>query len=182
MRPARLLALLTLLVALPAAADRLQLRDGTEHQGAYAGGEPGTVRFQVDGGELLSVPVGEVAALHFETPPEPSVRVPSRTTVVVRLTQPIGHGRQAGGLFKGVLEGPLVIDGTVVAAEGTPTLGRISEGSKGTFLKLTDLIIGGHRHRVTAEPLSLTGTLDVQTLLNFRLTSGFEVLESDLGR
>lgn len=179
-RPCLLFALL----AVPAQADRLALRDGTVHEGRFAGGEPGLVRFQVDGGDLLSVAVGELASLTFEAPPEPTVRVPSRTPLTLRLTQPIGHARHAGSPFKGVLENDLLVGGRRVAAAGTPALGRIadSSGRGGLVLRLTDLIIGGHRHRVTARPLPLAGTLDAQSLLDFELTSGFDVLESDLGR
>ena len=186
MRTLLLSASLVLALVSPASADRLQLTDGTVLEGVYAGGEPGLVLFQVDQGELRSIPVAELQALQFEEPAEPSLRVPSQTRLTMRLTQPIGHARHAGAFFKGVLEAPLVIDGTVVAAEGTPTLGRISESGRGSqgqaTLRLTDLIIGGHRHRVTADPIPLSGTLDAQSLLEFRLTSKFHVRESDLGK
>jgi hypothetical protein len=185
MRSLSLACCLALLLASPASADRLQLSDGTILEGVYAGGEAGLVLFQVDQGELRSVPVSELRSLLFEEPAEPSLRVPSLTVLTMRLTQPIGHGHHEGSYFKGVLEEPLLIDGTTVAAEGTPTLGRISR-AKGArsqaTLRLTDLIIGGRRHRVTTEPVPLDGTLAVQSLVEFRLTSKFHVRESDLGK
>jgi hypothetical protein len=173
---------LALVLSSPAAADRLQLADGSVLEGVYAGGEPGLVLFQVDQGELRSIPVAELASLAFEAPPEPSLRVPSQTQLVMRLTQPIGHGRHAGGYFKGVLERPLIIDGTTVAAEGTPTLGRIGSAKGQVTMRLTDLIIGGRRHRLTTSPVALEGKLDAQSLVEFRLTSKFHVRESDLGK
>lgn len=186
MRPLFLACLLVAATASTASADRLELADGSVLEGVYVGGEDGVVRFQVDQGALRAIPVGELRTLHFEEPPAASMRVPAQTGLTLRLTQPIGHARHAGSFFKGVLERPLIIDGVTVAAEGTPALGRIS-GSKGgagsqATLRLTDLIIGGHRHRVTSEPIPLNGTLDAQSLLEFRLTSKFHVLESDLGK
>lgn len=181
-----LLCCLCLAWSTAAVADRLQLADGTVLEGVYAGGEPGLVLFQVDRGELRSIPVAELRSLLFEEPPEASLRVPSQTRVVMRLTQPIGHGAHAGSYFKGVLEEALVIEGTTVAAEGTPALGRISsvrsQGRQRSAMRLTDLIIGGHRHHITAEPVPLQGRLEAQSLVEFLLTSKFHVRESDLGK
>jgi len=184
-RPFSLSCCLALALASPASADRLELSDGSVFEGVFAGGEAGLVLFQVDQGELRSIPVGELKSLLFEEPAEPSLRVPTRTVLTLRLTQPIGHGHHEGSFFKGVLEQPLIIEGTTVAADGTPALGRISRAKGGrnqATLRLTDLIIGGHRHRITTEPIPLGGTLAVQSLLEFRLTSKFHVRESDLGK
>lgn len=70
-RASSILISATVLVAASAHADRLELGDGTIHEGRYAGGSDGVVSSQVDGGELPALSVAELRALDFDLPRPP---------------------------------------------------------------------------------------------------------------
>ncbi|QYY37171.1 hypothetical protein [Ruficoccus sp. ZRK36] len=144
------------LLASSASADMLQLRDGTVHNGTYAGGTIASVRFEI-GSDIKTFPVSQVAAITFggsgpvttssavaadsAVPVSESTSVDTSssssaasgtiqagTPLVVSLGQELdSKNAQEGQVFTGTLVSPLTIGDKVVAPAGSKVEGKVVE-------------------------------------------------------
>lgn len=148
---------IALVLAAGAVADTVELKNGRVLNGKYLGGTQNNIRFQVEGGEIELIPVGDVLAITFgssrrapaapaepaeETAPprrpEPvarptsgSVTVPAGTAILVRMIDSVdSETNQVGDRFRASLEEDLVVDGVLVAPKGTDVYGRLSRAEE----------------------------------------------------
>ncbi|MDP0495139.1 MAG: hypothetical protein Q7Q73_02925 [Verrucomicrobiota bacterium JB024] len=144
-----LLPLSLLITVATASADMLQLKDGTIHNGTYAGGKISTVRFEI-GDEIKTFPVDQVAAITFggdsgsaaSSAPAASAApaaaqtsyaasggsIAAGTPLVVSLGQELDSASaQVGQTFSGTLVSPLTVGNQVVAPAGSKVQGRVTE-------------------------------------------------------
>ncbi len=153
-------------LAPPALADLLELRSGSVLNGKYAGGNPGTVRFETASGQQI-IETSQVIALTFTTPvaapaavsPPPAataivspVTLPYGTTFLVRLTDSVSSRSRAGASFTTRLEYNLVVNGVVAVPAGTVIYGRVQSatqarrafGRSTLDLRLAQMVLGGN--------------------------------------
>jgi hypothetical protein len=146
---------LMLAFVLLAAADTLQLKNGTVVQGKYLGGSERALQFEV-GGKIELYPVADVLSVTFTgTPasmnapaapamnnaaltPRPAapaaatgVTVPAGTRLVVRMIDGVDSAtNHVGDKFRASLESDLVANGVVVAPKGADVYGRLAEAQQ----------------------------------------------------
>jgi len=153
------------LLALAAAADSLELKNGSLIRGKFVGGNQNSINFQV-GSSMQNYSVGDIRALRFDSDPEgvgvsvssdgesygsvsakeaerPSsyVTIPAGTRISVRTIDAIDSTQNhVGDRFQASLEESLFIDNNVVAARGADVYGRLEESKKsGTFTGRSEL-------------------------------------------
>ncbi len=185
LRTFSILTLLALLVAGSAAADTLELVDGSLVEGAFVGGNTTSVMFET-AGQVAVYETSKVVALWFSAgveiaeaalaaPAPENVVVPEGTRLMVRLSDTLDSSRHSSGhRFRGQLEGALVVRGTEVAPRGTWVYGQITQarqsgrvaGSSELALEFTDIMIGDQLF-----PISTTG-LTAETGNTARQTVG----------
>lgn len=149
-----------LILGPPAAADTLELVDGSLLEGSFVGGNPSSVMFEI-AGQVEVFETSSVLALWFSagvetaeaaltSPAEAAKVVPQGTRLMVRISENIDSRRHsAGHRFRGQLEGALVVQGTEVAPRGAWVYGRITQarqsgrlaGSSQLSLEFTDIMI-----------------------------------------
>jgi hypothetical protein len=142
-----------------AAADTLELKDGSVIQGRYLGGTQALVRFSVNG-EVRTYNVTEVVALtftnnygHAAPPPAPvqapppqqesyapqqapvassgAITIPAGQAMLVRMIDGVDSSKnRVGDIFHASLETDLVIGGSVVARKGTDVYGRLANAKE----------------------------------------------------
>jgi hypothetical protein len=185
-----LTAMLVLTVGVSLSADRIRLRSGKAIDGVFVGGDSKSVRILQDNGQLSEVALDEVLALEFSArkpPPPPaakpaakpapppaakpdpiprSVMVPAGTTLNVRLTQAIDvDASKAGMTFKGIVDDPVMIDGSVVIPRGASAVlqavkveqsGKM-KGSDKISLKVNAIGFGGMVHQVSTTYVETKG-------------------------
>jgi hypothetical protein len=171
------IALLGLLVASLASADRLELADGRVIEGNYRGGSADVLHFEIDG-VVRAVPVSEVVGLLFvghqpgasgaEAAPAPPaqpamVRVPAGTRLRIRLADTLDpRVNAAGDQFSGLLDMELEAGGATVVAAGSRAYGRVSEvrtgPAGGLSLELTALQIEGVLQKIVSGTQQLAGS------------------------
>jgi hypothetical protein len=180
-------ALLTIAIAAPAFADTVKLRSGKTVTGQFIGGDSKSVRVLLDSGIVSEVPLDQAVGVEFSArkpappPPRPpaaatpapaaaaepkppppperkKVTVPSGTTLNVRLTEGIDvDAAAAGQTFKGVVDDPVMISGSVVIPRGaSASLQAVKveqsgkmKGSDKISLKLNAIRFGGMVYEVT---------------------------------
>lgn len=163
------LAPLSLALAVTAAGDTLELRDGRVLQGSYKGGTAEMLHFEIDG-VLHGVPLADVLSVGFlgrrpgdatgpaakPAPAAPATaRVAAGTRLRVRLTDTLDpRVNTPGDSFGATLEMELQANGTTIVASGSPVFGKIADfsGAGGFTLELSALQIGE-----TAQPI-VTGS------------------------
>ena len=141
------------LTALPAAADILEMKDGTVIEGKYVGGSQNNVRFEVAGeikvfnlGDVLTVtftgnrPSGgapaasaapPAAAVPAAAPAASTVTVPAGTRLMIRTNETIdSKTMKTGHRFVSSLEADLVVEGKTVAPRGSKVYGVLTEAKK----------------------------------------------------
>ncbi|MGH9859758.1 MAG: hypothetical protein ACRD5F_07020 [Candidatus Acidiferrales bacterium] len=150
------LLFLTLLVALavtPAAADRLELKDGRVLDGTYVGGSRANVHFRVDGQtkiykrtQVTAIFLEEEAAADNSdvnasaaTPASQSTNrraataraagtIPAGTALVVRMIDSIDSEKnQPGDTFRASIEDAITINNAVAVPQGAEVIGRLTE-------------------------------------------------------
>jgi hypothetical protein len=170
----------------PAWADTIKLRGGKVIQGQFIGGDSKSVRILLDSGQVSEVPLDQATAVEFSPrkpppppppppapvaaaaprpaapppPPErPAVTVPAGTALNVRLTDAIDVDKsQAGMMFKGVIDDPVMIGGSIVVPRGAQaSLQAVSVQQSGTMkgsdkitLKLHSFRFGGMVYEVSS--------------------------------
>ena len=184
-RRTRLLAmLLVLATGVSLSADRVKLRSGKVIEGMFMGADSKSVRVLLDDGQVSEVPIADAVAVEFSArkpapPPAPKpapkparrpaaaapaapapaskvVTVPAGTPINVRLTQAIDvDGSQAGMTFKGVVDDPVMVGGSIVIPRGASAMlqavkveqsGKM-KGSDKITLKLNAVSFGGMVHQ-----------------------------------
>ena len=147
-------------VALPASADTLELKDGRVLNGRYLGGTAAQVRFEING-NVEVFRVSEVVALTFTgrssasgaspaasgaprgvtstdarsadsaTSAGGKVTVPAGTRLLVRMIDGVDSSKNhVGDRFHASMETDLVVGDTVVARKGTDLYGRLAEAKQ----------------------------------------------------
>jgi hypothetical protein len=183
-------ALLMLTVGASLSADRVRLRSGKTIEGMFIGGDSKSVRVLLDDGQVSEVRLEDVAAVEFSArkpapPPEPkpaaspkpagtpkpaaaprSVTVPAGTMLNIRLTQTVDvDASQAGMTFKGIVDDPVMIAGSVVIPRGASAVlqavkveqsGKM-KGSDKISLKVNAIGFGGLVHEVATNYVETKG-------------------------
>ena len=145
------------LLALSAAADTLELRDGRVLQGKYLGGTQAVLRFEVNGA-VQTFSTNDVVAITFTSgggpraaalapsapvQPAPSsasyggdnVTLPAGQSLLVRMIDGVDSSKnRVGDVFKASLETDLVVGNTVVARKGTDVYGRLANAAEAGHL------------------------------------------------
>ena len=155
-------ALAVMTAALNAHADVLELKSGQVLNGKYAGGTPGTVRFETSAGTQV-IETSQIIALAFTSPPPPpaaapspavapsSVTLPAGTMLLVRMADGVSSKNKAGTPFTTKLEYNLVVDGVLVVPAGSVIYGKVQSSTqarrafgKSTLdLRLAQVVVGG---------------------------------------
>jgi len=155
-----------MLLAWPASADVLELKNGKTLNGKYVGGTASTIRFETTAGVQV-VETAQALALTFTggaagapaapssptpaaAPAATSVTVPAGTALLVRMVDPVSSKDAQGKRFTTTLESDLVANGVVVAKAGTKVYGRIQSaqqarrytGQSSLDLRLTEVSLG----------------------------------------
>jgi hypothetical protein len=185
-------AVLVLAAAAPLSADRVRLRSGKVIEGQFIGGDSKSVRLLLDNGTISEVPLTEAVAVEFTArkppaPPPPApkpaaaapapagpaaasapkpVTVPAGTALNVRLTQAIDvDASKAGQTFKGVVDDPVMIGGSIVIPRGASAVlqavnveqsGKM-KGSDKISLKVNAIGFGGMVYEVTTAYVETKG-------------------------
>ena len=135
-----LVAILSISVCGQAAADTIELADGTIIEGDLVGSSNGIVMFNT-GEEIEAYPESEVVGIFLSAGVETaeanaaaaaaSTTVPEGTRLVIRMIDSIDTKKhKAGHKFRGQLEGALVVDGVTVAPRGSFLYGTIISSSQ----------------------------------------------------
>lgn len=142
------------LAVTPAAADRLELKDGRVLDGTYVGGSRVNVHFRVDG-QTKIYKRAEVTAIFLEeegaadsnrevttsaaTPASQATNrraatataagtIPAGTTLVVRMIDSIDSEKnQPGDTFRASIEDAITINNAVAVPQGAEVIGRLTE-------------------------------------------------------
>jgi hypothetical protein len=169
-------ALVLIAASVSLSADRVRLRSGKVIEGMFMGGDSKSVRVLLDNGQVSEVPLDEAAAVEFSArkpappPPAPApapasapaatrkpVVVPAGTTLNVRLTQGIDVDvSKAGQVFKGIVDDPVSIGGSVVIPRGASAALQVvnvqqsgkMKGSDKISLKVNSIGFGGMVYEV----------------------------------
>ena len=137
-----------------AAADTVEMRDGSLIQGKYVGGTAGTIRIEAADGVKV-VETAKVLALTFDASaapttapaaaqpaasaqpaaaqpgPQPvSVSVPAGAILTIRLDGPVSSKDPEGKKFSGKLLADLTADGKTVAKAGSAVHGQVDESKQ----------------------------------------------------
>ena len=171
--------IMTLALALPVAADTLELKGGRVVNGRYMGGTQAQVRFQV-GGKIELYPVEDIVAITFtgdtraataEPAAEPSgsaerVTVPAGTRILVRMIDSVDSSKnKVGDRFRASLEQDLMVGDTLVAPKGTDVYGRLAQASEAgkiagrseLKLELTDILINQQLQPIMSGDYEVSG-------------------------
>lgn len=186
-------ALLVLTVGVSLSADKLRLRSGKAIDGIFIGGDSKSVRMLLDSGEVAEARLEDVLAVDISArkpaapPPPPPVKpaaaanpapspapkpapkavtVPAGTTLNVRTTQAIDvDATQAGMTFKGIVDDPVMIAGSVVIPRGASAVlqavkveqsGKM-KGSDKISLKVNSIGFGGMAYQVATTYVETKG-------------------------
>jgi hypothetical protein len=173
-------------------ADRVRLRSGKVVEGMFIGGDSKTVRVLLDNGQVTEVRLEDAVAVEFDArkPPTPTpkptpkptpapraaapapaarstVTVPAGTAVNVRLTQAVDvDASQAGMIFKGAVDDPIMIGGSIVIPRGASAVLQAAKvqqsgtmkGADKITLKLNSIGFGGMVYDVAASYVELKGS------------------------
>ena len=181
--------MLVLLTTVSLSADRVKLRSGKVIEGMFMGADSKSVRVLLDDGQVSEVPITDAVSVEFSArkpaPPPPAakpapkpaaapspapapraVTVPAGTPINVRLTQAIDvDSSQAGMSFKGVVDDPVMIGGSIVIPRGSSAMlqavkveqsGKM-KGSDKITLKLNAVGFGGMVHEVATTYVETKG-------------------------
>jgi hypothetical protein len=184
---------LVMLTAVSLSADRVKLRSGKVIEGMFMGADSKSVRVLLDDGQVSEVPIHDAVSVEFSArkpaPPPPAakpapkpaaappaapapapapkaVTVPAGTPINVRLTQAIDvDSSQAGMNFKGVVDDPVMVGGSIVIPRGASAMlqavkveqsGKM-KGSDKITLKLNAVGFGGMVHQVATTYVETKG-------------------------
>jgi hypothetical protein len=154
----RLPYILLFLFVVTAQADTLVLRDGKTLQGTLVGASARQVDFLTDAGKTEHISINSIDRISFSAPSvpkaaapakpasapapaRPSVVIPAGTTIRVRTIDPIDvDAAQAGAKFRGSIDDPIMIGGSVVVPRGADVTLQASKVQQSGKMKGSDLI------------------------------------------
>jgi hypothetical protein len=156
-----------------AAADSLELADGTVLEGDFVGSSNGIVMFNT-GASIEAFPESEVVGIFLSegvatmqelanTPAPSAVVAPAGTRLVIRMMDSIDSKKHnAGHKFRGQLEGALVVDGVTIAPRGTILYGTVitaqqsgrAAGKSSLAMEFTDIMIDDQLYPIATEGLA----------------------------
>ena len=167
-----------LLWAGSAQADTLVLHGGKKLDGTFLGGNSRQVDFMTTDGQTQHIPITSIATISFSAPTttaakpaaaarpatapaaqRPSVTIPQGTLIRVRTVETIDvDTSQAGMKFRGSIDDPIMVGGSVVVARGadaTLQAAKVQQsgkmkGSDLIQLKLNSIVINGKPYAVTS--------------------------------
>ena len=183
------LTLLLIAWGISVSADRVRLRSGKVVEGIFIGGDSKSVRVLLDDGNVSEISVADAVGVEFSArKPNPppaaapapatapartsaaapvrTVSVPGGTAINVRLTQAIDvDASQAGQTFKGVVDDPVMINGSIVIPRGaTAAVQAVQVQQSGTMkgsdkisLKLNSIGFGGMVYQVATQYVETEG-------------------------
>ena len=172
-------------------ADRVRLRSGKTVDGMFMGADSKSVRLLLDDGQVYEAALEDTVAVEFSArkpkpkpapaaaapapapaaapKPAPATRtvsVPAGTALNVRLTQAIDvDASQAGMTFKGVVDDPVMLGGSVVIPRGSTAVlqavkveqsGKM-KGSDKISLKVNAIGFGGRMYDVVTAYVEAKG-------------------------
>ena len=187
--------MLVLATGVSLSADRVKLRSGKVIEGMFMGADSRSVRVLLDDGQVSEVPIADTVSVEFSarkpappaTPaakpaaaapatrpaaaatPAPAPRavtVPAATVINVRLTQAIDvDSSQAGMTFKGIVDDPVMVGGTIVIPRGSSAMlqavrveqSGTMKGSDKISLKLNAVGFGGMVYEVSTTYVETKG-------------------------
>lgn len=142
----RLIAAGTLLTAIAASGDVLELKNGTVLNGTYVGGSADAINFRTSAGMQVISPAQAVAltftARTAAAPPAGApppaaaqsvgntVTLASGTTLLVRLIDPVSSQSPAGTKFTTRLEYDLVVGNVTAVKAGTTIYGQVASSTQ----------------------------------------------------
>ena len=96
---------------------------------------------------------------------EKSITIPAGTRLMVKLDKPINTAQnKAGSIFTAVLENDLIVEGKVIAPNGSQVYGKVIESRGGRVLgaqkltfQFTDLMINNELIPILTDPLGVEG-------------------------
>jgi hypothetical protein len=162
---------IAILLTAMAAADTLELADGSMIEGDFVGSSNGVIMFNV-GGDIEAYQENEVVGIFLsegveaaqEMAADPNtITVPAGTRLVIRMADTVDTRKhKAGHKFRGQLEGAMVVNGVTVAPRGTMLYGVIVDakksgraaGSSSLTMEFTDIMIDDQLFPIATEALS----------------------------
>lgn len=140
--------------AVPLSADTLILRDGKKMDGTLMGATSRQIEFLPSSGKTIKVPIDQVDAVEFSTPPvvaapkpapppaqRPAVILPAGLTFRIRTIDLIDVDvAKAGSKFPASIDDPIMIDGVVVVPRGSEAMLVAAKVQQGGKMKGSDLI------------------------------------------
>lgn len=175
----RILIVMVLLAGSSLSADRVRLRSGKVVQGSFTGADSTTVRMLLADGSRAAFPIADVVGVEFtvRTPPPPpktapatrapSITVPAKTIVNVRLTEAIDvDATKAGAAFRALVDDPVMLDGSVVIPRGAAVVVQAvrveqsgtMKGSDKISLKANSIAFGGQTYDVVTAYVEAKGS------------------------
>ncbi len=168
------ITILATVAALTAGADVLRLKDGTQVEGTYLGGDSREVKFLRANGSVKSYSVGEIAGLGFgdaaaeavvsaprapEATANGAMLIPEGTVVSVRMIDSIDSDvTGVGERFRASLEEAIVVDGKEVAPRGADAMVQVAKveqagkvsGREEVAVELSALTIEGREYTLNS--------------------------------
>jgi outer membrane lipoprotein SlyB len=141
-----------------AQADTLVLRTGKVLHGTLVGANARQIDFLTDAGKTEQIAITSIDRISFSAPSapkpaatskpapapapaKPSVTIPAGTTIRVRTIDPIDvDTTQAGAKFRGSIDDPIMIGGSVVIPRGADLTLQVSKVQQSGKMKGSDLI------------------------------------------
>jgi hypothetical protein len=158
-----------------AQADSLALRNGKKLDGTFLGANSRQVDFMTSDGQTQHIPITDIAGISFSAAttsaaakapaaaaapaaPRPSVTIPQGSLIRVRTIDAIDvDSSQAGMKFRGAIDDPIMVGGSVVAPRGAEVTLQAAQvqqsgkmkGSDLIQLKINNIVINGKPYAVT---------------------------------
>jgi hypothetical protein len=139
-----------------AQADSLALRNGKKLDGTFLGANSRQVDFMTSSGQTQHIPITDIAGISFSAAttsapakasapapaaPRPAVTIPQGTLIRVRTIDAIDvDSSQAGMKFRGAVDDPIMVGGSVVAPRGADVTLQAAKVQQSGKMKGSDLI------------------------------------------
>ncbi len=141
-------AVLIAACAVALSADTVALQSGKKTDGTLLGANARQLDFLTSGGELLHIPIDDVASLTFSStkakaaqPARSAIVIPAGSLFRVRTLDPIDiDATKAGSKFRASLDDPIVSGGSVIVARGAAAVLVATKVEQGGKFKGSDLI------------------------------------------
>jgi hypothetical protein len=135
-----------------AQADTLVLRNGQTINGTLVGASARQIDFLTQAGKTEQIPITNIERITFSSPatpkpaastppPKPTITIPGGTAIRVRTIDPIDVDvTKAGATFKGAIDDPLSVGGSVVVPRGAEVTLQVAKVQQSGKMKGSDLV------------------------------------------